>query len=322
MRAVRISETGGPEVLRVEDLDDPAPARDEVVVEVVAAGVNFIDIYQREGRYPVQMPAGIGSEGAGTVVAVGADVRDRAVGDRVAWAEGPGSYAERVPVRADRTVRVPQAVELETAAALMLQGMTAHYLSHSTYHLGRDDTALVYAAAGGVGRLLVQLAKRRGARVLGCTSTEAKAAVVRELGADEVIRYRDVDLPGTVKELTSGRGVDVVYDSVGADTFESSLDCLRPRGYLVLYGGSSGPVPPVDPMVLSRKGSLFLTRPSLGAYVGTSDELQWRAGALFDLVASGQLSVAVHERYPLDDAGRAHRDLASGTTSGKLLLVP
>ena len=322
MRAVRISETGGPEVLRVEDLDDPAPARDEVVVEVIAAGVNFMDIYQREGRYPVPTPGGIGAEGAGTVVAVGADVQDRAVGDRVAWSDGPGSYAERVPVRADRTVRVPKGVELETAAALMLQGMTAHYLSHSTYHLDRDDTALVYAAAGGVGRLLVQLATRRGARVLACTSTEEKAQVARELGADAVILYRDVDLPGTVRELTSGRGVDVVYDSVGADTFDSSLDCLRPRGYLVLYGGSSGPVPPVDPMVLARKGSLFLTRPSLGAYVATGDELQWRAGALFDLVASGQLRVAVHRRYPLDEAARAHQDLASGTTSGKLLLVP
>ena len=322
MRAVRISETGGPEVLQVENLDDPAPARDEVVVEVVAAGVNFIDVYQREGRYPLELPTGLGSEGAGTVIAVGADVHERAVGDRVAWAEAPGSYAERVPVRAERTVRVPAGVELETAGALMLQGMTAHYLSHSTYHLDRDDTALVYAAAGGVGRLLVQLAKRRGARVIACTSTDEKAEIVRELGADEVVPYRSVDVVETVRDLTSGRGVDVVYDSVGADTFESSLDCLKPRGHLVLYGASSGAVPPVDPMTLARKGSLFLTRPSLGAYVATADELQWRAGALFDLVASGQLSVAIHERYTLDEAGRAHGDLASGTTTGKLLLIP
>ena len=322
MRAIRMATTGDPEVLAIEDLDAPEPGSGEVLVEVAAAGVNFIDTYQRSGLYPLELPTGIGSEGAGTVVAVGDGVTDRQLGDRVAWASALGSYAEQVVVAADRTVRVPAALELEVAAALMLQGMTAHYLANSTYTLRRDDTALVYAAAGGVGRLLVQLAKRRGARVLACTSTDAKAEAVRALGADEVILYRDVDLRAAVAELTGGQGVDVVYDSVGKDTFEASLDCLKPRGLMVLYGGSSGPVPPVDLQVLNRKGSLYVTRPNLAHYVATPDELEWRAGALFDLVAGGQLDVAIHQRYPLEEAARAHRDLESGTTAGKLLLRP
>ena len=322
MRAVQLQETGGPEVLRVEEVDEPSPGPGQVVVDVAAAGVNFIDTYQREGRYPLTLPTGLGLEGAGTVSAVGADVTDRRIGDRVAWSDGLGSYAERALLPADRTVPVPAGIDLEVAAALMLQGMTAHYLSHSTHRLDREDTALVYAAAGGVGRLLVQLAKRRGARVLACTSTDAKAEIVRELGADEVIRYRDVDVAATVADLTDGHGVDVVYDSVGADTFEASLRSLKPRGLLVLYGASSGPVPPQDPMVLAQHGSLYLTRPSLNAYVATSDELAWRAGTLFDLVAAGPLEVAVHARYPLDGVAVAHRDLESGTTSGKLLLLP
>jgi NADPH:quinone reductase len=322
VRAIRMATTGGPDVLTLEDVASPEPGPGELLVEVAAAGVNFIDTYQRSGLYPLPLPTGLGSEGAGTVVGVGEGVTDRQVGDRVAWASALGSYAEQVVVAADRTVRVPAATDPEVAAALMLQGMTAHYLANSTYTLRRDDTALVYAAAGGVGRLLVQLAKRRGARVLACTSTDAKAQGVRRLGADEVILYRDVDLREAVAELTGGQGVDVVYDSVGKDTFEVSLDCLKPRGLMVLYGASSGPVPPIDLQVLNRKGSLYVTRPNLANYVATPDELEWRAGALFDLVAGGQLEVAIHQRYPLEDAAQAHRDLASGTTSGKLLLLP
>jgi NADPH:quinone reductase len=322
VRAIRMQTTGGPEVLTVEEVEPPTPAPDQVVVEVAAAGINFIDTYQRSGLYPLELPTGLGLEGAGRVVAVGSEVTDRQEGDLVAWASGLGSYAEQVAVAAADTVRVPSGVDLDAAAALMLQGMTAHYLAHSTYTLRRDDTALVYAAAGGVGRLLVQLAKRRGARVLACTSTEAKAEAVRALGADEVIRYRDVDLAAAVAELTDGQGVDVVYDSVGRDTFDTSLDCLKPRGLMVLFGASSGPVPPFDLQVLNRKGSLYITRPTLGHYVATPDELEWRAGALFDLVAGGQLDVKIHAHYPLADAGQAHRDLESGTTSGKLLLTP
>jgi NADPH2:quinone reductase len=243
-------------------------------------------------------------------------------GDAVAFSDQRGAYAELVAVDAVRTVRVPPDLDVEMVAAVMLQGMTAHYLSHSTYALGEDDTALVYAAAGGVGRLLVQLATRRGARVLACTSTEAKATEARRLGADEVIFYRDESVPDRVRELTDGRGVQVVYDSVGADTFEDSLRSLATRGTLVLFGQSSGAVPPVDLQTFNRHGSLFATRPSLGAYTVTHDELAWRAGTLFELLRSGDLDVAVHDRYPLADAARAHTDLESGTTSGKLLLVP
>jgi NADPH:quinone reductase len=322
VRAIRIETNGGPEVLEVQDIDAPTPAPDEVVVEVAAAGVNFIDTYQRSGLYPSELPAGLGLEGAGTVVSIGAEVHDRQPGDRVAWSGSRGSYAEQVAVTAERTVVVPEEVPLDIAAALMLQGMTAHYLSQSTYTLGRDDTALVYAAAGGVGRLLVQLAKRRGARVLACTSTEAKAEEVRALGADEIVFYRDVDVPSTVREMTGGVGVDVVYDSVGQATFTSSLQCLRPRGLMVLFGASSGPVEPVDLQILNQHGSLYVTRPSLFHYTATPDELGWRAGALFDLVKAHQLDVKIHDRYPLEDTARAHTDLESGTTSGKLLVIP
>jgi NADPH:quinone reductase len=324
MRAVRVHETGEPDVLGVEDVADPTPAAGELLVRVAAAGVNFIDTYQRSGAYPMDLPTGLGLEGAGEVVAVGDGVDERHVGARVAWTDALGSYAELVTVSAERAVPVPEEVDLEIAAALMLQGLTAHYLSHSTYPLGRDDTALVYAAAGGVGRLLCQLALRRGARVIGLTSTDEKEAEVRRLGVEDVIRYRDegVVISDEARRLTEGRGVQVVYDSVGADTFEQSLRSLAPRGMLVLFGQSSGKVPPVDLQTLNQHGSLYATRPSLGAYTATTDELTWRAGALFDLVAGGELDVAVHDRYPLDEVARAHTDLASGTTSGKLLLVP
>jgi NADPH:quinone reductase len=322
VRAVRFEQTGGPEVLKVAEVADPEPGPGQVLVEVAAAGVNFIDTYRRSGAYPSDLPTIPGSEGAGTIRAVGDGVEHRRVGERVAWTDGAASYAELAVLPAERTVPVPTAVDDRDAAAVMLQGMTAHYLAHSTHPLSRDDTALVYAAAGGVGRLLVQLAKRRGARVLGCTSTDEKEAEVRRLGADEVIRYRDVDIVDTVRALTDGRGVDVVYDSVGADTFDASLACLRPRGLMVLFGQSSGAVPPLDLQELNRHGSLYVTRPSLFHYVATPDELEWRAGAVLDLVAAGDLDVRIHERYPLEDAARAHTDLESGTTSGKLLLVP
>jgi NADPH:quinone reductase len=322
MRVARIEQPGGPDVLEVVDVADPEPGEGELVVEVAAAGINFIDTYLRTGAYPVDLPAILGMEGAGEVVAVGPGVAHRQVGDRVAWSDVLGSYAERVVVPETRSVRVPEDLELDLAAALMLQGMTAHYLTYSTKHLGSDDTVLVYAPAGGVGQLLVQLASKRGARVLACTSTDEKALRAQELGADEVIRYRDVDVPEAVRELTGGKGVDVVYDSVGADTFDSSLRALRPRGLMVLYGQSSGPVPPVDPQVLNRHGSLFLTRPSLAHHVAEHDELEWRATTMLDLAAHGQLDVAVHDRYPLEQAATAHADLESGTTTGKLLLLP
>jgi NADPH:quinone reductase len=322
MDAIRFERTGDPDVLSLVQLDDPEPGPTEALVEVAAAGVNFIDTYQRSGLYPVGLPSGLGGEGAGTVLAVGDQVRGVEVGDRVAWSEGLGSYATHAVVEADRLVPVPDDLDLEVAGAVMLQGMTAHYLCHSTETLGSDHTVLVYAAAGGVGRLLVQLAKRRGARVLACTSTEEKAEAVRALGADEVILYRDVDVPATVRELTDGHGVDVVYDSVGADTWEDSLDSLRPRGLCVFFGNASGPVPPLDVRQLAQKGSLFTTRPTLAHYIATHDELTWRASSLFDLLRAGQLDVLIHERYPLAEAARAHTDLESGTTSGKLLLIP
>ncbi|MFU8840648.1 MAG: quinone oxidoreductase family protein [Nitriliruptoraceae bacterium] len=322
MRAIQLSAHGGPEVLEVADLPDPEPGPEEVVVQVAAAGVNFIDTYQRSGAYDIDLPGGLGLEGAGTVVAVGPKVSSRQVGDVVAWADTRGSYAERVAVPAGRCVRVPDGVSTEDAAAVMLQGMTAHYLTHSTSALRTGDEVLVYAAAGGVGRLLVQLALRRGARVLAATSTPEKAEEVRSLGADEVLLYRDVDVAARVRELTGGAGVDVVYDSVGRATFETSLRCLRPRGLMVLYGASSGPVPPIDLQLLNRHGSLFVTRPSLFHHVATTDELEWRATSLFDLLRRGDLELAIHERYPLVDAGRAHADLESGTTAGKLLVVP
>jgi NADPH:quinone reductase len=322
MRAIRFEEPGDADVLTLAELETPEPDPDEVLVEVAAAGVNFIDTYHRSGLYPMSLPSGIGLEGAGEVVAVGDEVTDRRPGDRVAWSDALGSYATHLTVPAERTVLLPDGIDAASGAATMLQGMTAHYLSHSTFQLDRGHTALVYAAAGGVGRLLVQLAKRRGARVLACTSTEEKAEHVRALGADEIVFYRDEDVAARAHELTDGTGVDVVYDSVGQATFESSLASLRPRGLMVLYGASSGPVPPTDPQVLAKNGSLYLTRPTLGHYTATSDELAWRAGALFELQLAGQLELAIHARYPLAEAAQAHRDLESGTTSGKLLLEP
>ena len=320
MKAIRFATTGGPEVLELVDVESPTAGPGQVLVDVEYAGVNFIDTYHRTGLYPLPLPSGSGLEGVGTVVAVGEGVTTREVGQRVAWADTIGSYAEQVAVSADRCFVVPDGVDSPTACALALQGMTAHFLAFSTFPLGKEHTALIYAAAGGVGRILVQLAVQRGARVLACTSTEEKAAAVRALGAHETIAYRDVDVAATARELTGGIGVDVVFDSVGAATWLSSLDSLRPRGMAVFYGNASGPVPAFDPLELSKRGSLYVTRPKLIDHVSTVEELSWRAGSLHGLVTSGNLSVDIHATYPLAQAAQAHSDLESGTTAGKLLL--
>ena len=316
-------ECGGPEVLRYEDVPTPSPDRGDALVEIAAAGVNFIDVQHRAGRYkPPALPFTLGSEGAGTVVEVGAEVDEVRVGDRVAYAMVLGAYADYALVPAKRLVRVPDAIPLESAAAIMLQGMTAHYLTHSTFPLQAGHTALVHAAAGGAGQLITQVARRIGATVYGTVGSAAKADLARAAGAHETIDYTQRDFEAEVKKLTSGRGVDVVYDSVGKDTFDKSLNCLRPRGYLVLFGFSSGPVPPFDPAVLGAKGSLFLTRPGLNQYIATRSELLERAGDLFKWLESGELNPRIDRVLPLAEAATAHRELEARRTSGKLLLTP
>ncbi|WP_016701326.1 quinone oxidoreductase family protein [Actinoalloteichus spitiensis] len=322
MRAIQVAETGGPEVLTPVELADPEPAPGEVLVEVGAAGVNFIDTYQRSGVYRMEVPFVPGLEGTGRVTAVGSGVTRFSAGDRVAWAQTSASYAERVAVPADGAVLVPEGVSDEQAAAMPLQGMTAHYLVASTRPVGHGDTVLVHAAAGGVGLLLVQLAKARGARVLGTVSTDEKEHLARTAGADEIIRYTEADVAEEVRRLTGGAGVDVVYDGVGRDTFDASLASLRPRGMLVLFGGSSGQVPPFDLQRLNAGGSLFVTRPTLAHHIADRAELEWRARELFDLIASGRLDLRIGGRYPLQDARQAHEDLEARRTSGKLLLLP
>ena len=322
MKAIQVHEHGDPEQLRIEDIKNPTPGPGEALVQIEAAGLNFIDTYQRRGWYKINLPFTPGVEAAGRVVAVGAGVDLVAVGDRVAYASSIGSYAEYNTVKATSLVPVPPDVPAELAAAVILQGMTAHYLSHSTYPLEADDTALVHAAAGGVGQLLVQMAKILGARVIGTCSTEEKAEVAREAGADEVILYTEQDFEAETMRLTDGEGVDVVYDGVGKDTFDRSLACLRPRGYMVLYGQASGIVPDFDIQRLNAGGSLFLTRPSLGHYTATREELLWRSGDLFDWIDSGELDVAVDERFALADAAEAHRYIEGRQTMGKVLLVP
>ncbi|MGH9041902.1 MAG: quinone oxidoreductase family protein [Acidimicrobiia bacterium] len=322
MLAIRIHETGGPEVLTAEDVPVPEPGPGQVRVRLAAAGLNFIDTYQRAGAYALELPTTLGMEGAGVVEARGPDVDGPAEGTRVAWAMQLGSYAEQVVVPAAAVVVVPDTVDLQVAAAVMLQGMTAHYLAHSTVPLEKGMTVLVTAAAGGAGRLLVQVAKRAGARVIGTVSTDEKEALARSAGADDIVRYRDVDLAGAVRELTGGAGVDVVYDSVGRDTFAASLDVLRPRGHLVLFGQASGAVAPVDPQVLAAKGSLYLTRPTLGNYIAGPGELAWRAGDLFSWIGAGELEVRIDRTLPLAEAAEAHRYIAAGETKGKVLLVP
>lgn len=322
MKAVRIHETGGPEVLRYEEVALPEPGEGQARVRVEAAGVNFIEVYQRAGLYPRELPAGMGLEGAGTVEAVGPGVTEPRVGERVAWAMGQGADAEAAVVDAAVLVPIPDGVETKTAAAVMLQGMTAHYLSHSTYPLKEGETALVHAAAGGVGQLLTQIAKKRGARVIGTVSTDEKERLAREAGADEVIRYDREDTATEARRLTGGEGVHVVYDSVGQATFGGSLDALRPRGMLALFGQSSGPVPPFDPQILNSKGSLFLTRPTLFAYAATREELLWRAGDLFRWIKAGELTVRIDKTFPLAEAAGAHRYLEARQTKGKVLLIP
>jgi len=321
MKSIQVKEPGGPEKMELVEVPTPTPGPKQALVRVAASGVNFIDVYFRIGLYKSDTPIVLGSEAAGTVEAVGPEVSEVAVGDRVAYAMARGSYAEYAVVPAWQLVKIPDSVDFETAAAAMLQGMTAHYLTYSTWPLKSGDTCLVHAAAGGAGGLIVQMAKMLGARVFGTVSTEAKARVARESGVDEAILYTQQDFEAEVKRLTDGKGVDVVYDSVGKTTFEKSLNSLRPRGLLALFGQSSGPVPPFDPNILNGKGSLFLTRPSLGFYVRTREELLWRAGDVLNWIASGKLKLRVDRTYPLGQAADAHRDLESRKTMGKLLLT-
>lgn len=322
MKAIQVKRVGGPEVLECVDLPVPQPKSDEVVVKVAAAGVNFIDVYYREGRYKAPLPLIAGQEGAGTVSTTGANVKGIKAGDKVAWTGLLGSYAEYAVVPADLVVPVPAGVSERQAAAAMLQGMTAHYLSHDTYPLKRGETALVHAAAGGVGLLLVQMAHQIGARVIGTVSTEEKAALARNAGADDVILYTQADFEGETKRLTANKGVDVVYDSVGKTTFEKGLNILRPRGMMVLYGGSSGAVPPFDLIQLTQKGSLYVTRPSLGNYIASREELVARSSAVFGMITAGKLKLRIEHTYPLAEAQQAHRDLEGRKTTGKLLLIP
>lgn len=320
MRAARINAHGGSDVIRIEDVPAPEPGLGEAIVRVAYAGVNFIDVYKREGLYKIPLPSTLGEEAAGTVVAVGSDVPTVRQGDRVAWAGLTGAYAEFAVVPADRLVRVPNDVPLNVAAAVMLQGMTAHYLTRSTYPLKNGDRCLVHAAAGGVGLLLVQIAKKLGAFVIGTAGSDEKAELARGAGADHVIVYTREDFVAATKRLTSNAGVDVVYDSVGKTTFNGGLDVLKPRGMMVLFGQSSGPVEPVDPQILNRKGSLFLTRPTLAHYTATRDELLSRAGDLFSWMERGELDVRIGAEFPLDQIAQAHDALEGRRTTGKVVI--
>ncbi len=322
MYAIRVHEYGGPEALQYEEVAAPEPGPNEARVKIEAAGLNFIDIYHRTGLYPSEPPITPGMEGAGVVDAVGENVSHVEEGDRVAYTMERGAYAEFAVVPAWKLVRIPDELTFQQGAAVMLQGMTAHYLSHSTYPLQEGDTALVHAAAGGVGLLLVQMAKMRGATVIGTVSTEEKATLATEAGADHIIRYTEADFEEETQRLTDNEGVDVVYDSVGKTTFDKSLNCLKPRGYLVLYGQSSGPVEPLDPQVLNQKGSLFLTRPSLGHYVADRGELLERANDLFEWITAGELEVRIDKIFPLAEAADAHRYMEGRKTKGKVVLMP
>jgi NADPH2:quinone reductase len=323
MRAVRVERPGGPEAMRLVEVDDPSPGEGELLVDVAAAGVNYIDTYHRAGVYPLPTPFGPGLEGAGTVREVGPGVTAIAVGDRVAWSDTLGSYAERVVVAAARAVPVPDGLSEETAVGALLQGMTAHVLVTACRPVAEGETVLLHAAAGGVGLLLTQLATARGARVIGTVSTPEKEALARAAGAVDVINYTEVDdLAAEVRARTDGQGVPVVFDGVGRATFDASLASLRRRGMLVLFGAASGPVPPVDPQRLNTGGSLYLTRPTLFHYVATRPELEWHAGEGFRAAADGRLDVRVEHRYPLADAARAHEDLQARRTTGKLVLLP
>jgi NADPH2:quinone reductase len=320
MRAIVVNQLGGPEAMVLGEWPDPVPGPGQVVVDVAAAGVNFIDIYRRSGVYNQPVPYVPGSEGAGTVVAVGEGVHEFSAGDHIAWSEGPGSYAERVAVAAGNAVPVPNGIDLKLAGAVMLQGLTAHYLCRSTFPVAEGTVAVVHAAAGGVGLLLTQLIKDIGGTVIATTSSTPKAVLARQAGADFVTTYEE--FPDVVREATGGRGADVVFDGVGKSTFDASLTALRPRGMMVLFGGSSGQVPPFDLQRLNSGGSLYVTRPTLGHYVADRTELLWRAGDIFERMAKGTLHVRVGAEYALADAPRAHEDLAGRRTTGKLILIP
>src|SRR5690242_1549714 len=322
MQAIQVSQVGGPEVLTPVDIPTPTPKPNEALVQIKAAGVNFIDVYVREGRYPTPLPFVNGQEAAGEVTEVGNEVTTLQPGDRVAYTSALGSYAEYAAVPASRLVKIPDELDFEQAAAAMLQGMTAHYLVHSSYPLKRGETALIDAAAGGVGLLLVQMAKQIGARVSATAGTQEKARLARDAGADECIVYTEADFETETRRLTGGAGVHVVYDGVGKATFDKDLNVLRPRGYLVLFGGSSGAVAPFDLIKLSQKGSLFITRPTLAHYTATREELEWRANDVLQSIARGELKLRIHKVYPLAEAEQAHRDLEGRKTTGKLLLKP
>ena len=322
MKAILVHHTGGPEELNYEEVDIPKPAPGQALVKIAASGVNFIDVYQRTGLYKLPIPFTLGQEAAGVIEALGEGVTGFAAGDRVAYTSVVGAYAEYAAVPTKMLVKVPEGIDLTVAAGAMLQGMTAHYLTHSTFPLKKGDTALVHAAAGGAGLLIVQMAKALGAKVIGTMSTEAKAATARKAGADETILYTTQDFEAEVKRITDGKGVDVVYDSVGATTFLKSINCLRPRGMMVTFGQSSGPVGPIDPLLLSQRGSLFLTRPTLAFHIATPEELAWRAGDLLNGIASGKLHIHIEKTYKLANVRQAHRDLESRKTTGKLVLTP
>ena len=322
MKAIQVQQTGAIEVMQYVDVPTPQPKPNEALIKVAAIGVNYIDTYHREGRYKLPLPFVLGQEGAGVVTEVGKDVTEIKSGDRVAWSGTLGSYAEYTVVPADRLVRIPQGASDRDAAAAMLQGMTAHYLCHDTFPVKKGQSTLVHAAAGGVGLLLTQMIHQSGARVIGTVSTDEKAKLAKEAGADDVILYTKTDFEAETKRLMDGKGLEVVFDSVGKTTFEKGLNLLRPRGMMVLYGGSSGAVPPFDLIQLSTKGSLFVTRPTLGHYTITHDELQARASAVFGMIAEGKLKLRIEHIYPLKDAQQAHRDLAGRQTTGKLLLIP
>jgi len=321
MKAIRIHKHGGPEVMVYEEAPVPTPGRGEAIVDVHVSGVNFVDTYYRAGLYkPPAFPCTLGTEGAGVVTAVGDDVESVRVGDRVAYATTLGSYAEFAAVPAWKLAQLPPSLDFYAGAAIMLQGLTAHYLCYSTYALRSGDTALVHAGAGGVGLLLIQIARRLGARVFATAGTSQKAELARAAGAHETILYSTQDFESEVKKLTAGRGVDVVYDGVGAATYEKSLNCLRPRGYLVLYGQASGPIPPIDPLALMTKGSIFLTRPTLHHYAASREEIEWRAGDLFKWVAEGEMQLRHDFVFPLSEAAKAHTELEARRTTGKVLL--
>jgi NADPH2:quinone reductase len=322
MKAIQVMQTGGPEVLTLADLPKPTPKANEALIEIKASGINFIDVYLREGRYPSPLPFIAGQEAAGVVAEVGSEVTNLKTGDRVAYCGITGSYAEYACVPAVRLVKIPVDLSFDTAAAAMLQGMTAHYLCRSTYPIKAGETALIHAAAGGVGQLLVQMCKRLRARVIATAGNEEKAELARAAGADDCIVYTKDDFESETRRLTEGGGVHVVYDGVGKSTFDRDLNVLRPRGYLVLFGGASGAVPPFDLIQLSQKGSLFITRPTLGHYTATREELEWRAGDVLQRIVNGELRIQIHHRYPLAEAQQAHRDLEGRKTTGKLLLIP